>query len=755
MLRALPGLLVGLVSLLVAAWVLQLWRADLSIPFVYGGDETIYQALVKGMMETGWFLHNPALGAPDGLDFRDFPQTDSLHFLLIKVLAMLTQNAISAYNLYYVLTFPLTAIISFVVLRRLDISALPAASMAVLYACLPYHFFRGTLHLFLGAYYCVPLMVMVILWVGSEAPPFFQDGKLMGLRAIGRSRRSIATILIALVLASGVVYYSFFACILLLVAGIHGSLTRRTRTQIVSACIVCGLLVSGTLLNLAPNLAKRLESGPNPMATVRSSSDADHYGLRIAQLVLPVTGHRLTTLAKLKERYNKRPLINENDTATLGLVGACGLLLLLWRLLFRYGRRSLAGPAPPGRGKPWDLVATLTGAALFVGTIGAFGSIFALLVSDKIRSYNRISVYVAFFAFFAIASLLDRWWRALRGRGARVATGIAIVTITAVGVLDQTTTPFVPAYERVREAYVRDAAFVRKIEAAVPAGSIVFQLPHMPFPEHPPIHRMGCYQQLRGYLHSIRLRWSDGGMKGRAQDLWLSAIQERPPAELAMALALSGFAGISVDRFGYADNGASLVGRLRRTLERDPLESPDRRLAFFPLAQLKKQLTSRLSPRDLAFQKTSARHAWMVRAVEVDQRTPHIVGVVEKGPMGLRVRARAGQRGFVIYGPYWKLPPARYRVTFLVETKGPSASRGADVDIIRTDRRAFTEKNSPIRPVIVKKVAVASNHAHPVVVAFDAPPSKHDELYEFRVWSSGAGDVSVRRILLEQTAPPP
>ena len=50
--------------------------------------------------------------APFGLDLHDFPLVDSLHFLMIKVLALKGHNSAVSYNLYFLLTFPLTTLTS-------------------------------------------------------------------------------------------------------------------------------------------------------------------------------------------------------------------------------------------------------------------------------------------------------------------------------------------------------------------------------------------------------------------------------------------------------------------------------------------------------------------------------------------------------------------------------------------------------------------------------------------------------------------
>src|SRR5215813_3810193 len=75
-------------AVLLAAFALRLWRADLHAPMHYSWDSLPHLAWVKGVAEHGWFLANPSLGAPFALDMRDFPLLDNLHFLVVKVLAL-------------------------------------------------------------------------------------------------------------------------------------------------------------------------------------------------------------------------------------------------------------------------------------------------------------------------------------------------------------------------------------------------------------------------------------------------------------------------------------------------------------------------------------------------------------------------------------------------------------------------------------------------------------------------------------------
>src|SRR4051794_4759609 len=200
-----------LLSGLVLAWVLRLWHADLTIPFEYHGDALLNLAWVKGLIENGWYLHNDAVGAPAGLDMRDFPLADNLHFLILKLIAAFTSNPALVINLFFLLTFPLSAVTALFVFRRLEVGYVPAFVGSLLFAFLPYHFLRGQGHLFLAAYYLVPLAVLVMLWLYLDRGLFFAwDEAAQAPRWQPTNRRTLGAVLVCLLTGGAGVYYAFF-----------------------------------------------------------------------------------------------------------------------------------------------------------------------------------------------------------------------------------------------------------------------------------------------------------------------------------------------------------------------------------------------------------------------------------------------------------------------------------------------------------------------------------------------------------------
>jgi hypothetical protein len=133
------------IAFLGAAAVLELWRADLRVPLAYGGDANLLHTFVKGIVEHGWYLENPSLGAPGEVDFHDYPvlMGNNLDVLLIRVLALGSSDSALVMNVFFLLTFPLVALTAYIALRVLGISSATAVACSALYALLPYHFFHG------------------------------------------------------------------------------------------------------------------------------------------------------------------------------------------------------------------------------------------------------------------------------------------------------------------------------------------------------------------------------------------------------------------------------------------------------------------------------------------------------------------------------------------------------------------------------------------------------------------------------------
>ncbi len=226
------------------------------------------------------------------------------------------------------------------------------------------------------------------------------------------------------------------------------------------------------------------------------------------------------------------------------------------------------------------LLSALGIAALLLGTIGGFGSVFAYVFVPMLRGYNRISLAIGFISLAVVLAMLQTW--VLRTRpSARSALAVAVATaVIVVGAFDQTPRMYELATD---PTFASDRTFVRELESRLPPDTAVLQLPYLPYPEGAPVANMANYGPLRGYLNSTTLRWSYGAMKGRAGDQWLRALSDRATPEMLELAARSGFGAVYVDRRGFADGGAAVETALRNGLG-DPIAvSPDRLLVAYRL----------------------------------------------------------------------------------------------------------------------------------------------------------------------------
>jgi phosphoglycerol transferase len=586
--RLRPDLLGALLAVVLAtaigAVVLELWQANLRVPFYTGGDATFALATIKGILEHGWYLTNSSLGAPSGQQLYDFPvfSGDSLYLVIIKLIGVPFSDPAVVENLFFLLCFPLIALSAYATLRTLRISIGASIVCAVLFTLLPYHFFDGESHIFQGSYFTVPLGCWLVIAVLSGRALFGRSAERGGPRRY-LTWRSGATVLACIVMGSSDNYYAAFTAALVLLAAVLTYLAGRNLRALVSGTVVVTLILATTALNGLPTLIHSSTHGGDPAVARRLPRESDMYALSLADLVLPIAGDRIDPLARLARKYQATATapIGEGHSASLGLIGTLGLLSLAIALVVR----GLRGDRSRFADSRYAYAAIGAGLAFLIGTVGGLGTIFAYVVNPELRAWNRISVFIAFFALIGVGLTLDALRRRI-GNGSprqRWAFAVCLATVLAIGVLDQTRSSTAPPYKAEAAGYFADARLVAAIQQQLPAGASVFQLPYVPFPENPPVHRMEDYAELIGYLHSTRLRWSYGELRGPPSH-WESAVVHQPLALMLAEISAAGFRGIYLDTFGYAHGGAALIQALSRALGVRPLVSSDRRLYFFNMA---------------------------------------------------------------------------------------------------------------------------------------------------------------------------
>ena len=201
-------------------------------------------------------------------------------------------------------------------------------------------------------------------------------------------------------------------------------------------------------------------------------------------MVLPTYQHRLPLMRKIRD-WHGNSAASAVENASLGVVGVFGLGVLLLGALAGFPRKS----------KPRTLLVSLsflTILAIIIGTTGGLGPVFAYFISPEIRGYNRISIYIQFFAITAIFVIIDDLLK--RFGPSRiifrniVAAGFASFLLVA-GILDQS-----PVIGGGAQGPMRTVeTFVQNIQTRLPEGAMVLELPYMRFPESGGVNRIEDY----------------------------------------------------------------------------------------------------------------------------------------------------------------------------------------------------------------------------------------------------------------------
>lgn len=598
-------LVVTLLSIAIFLSYVCQFQFNLAIPLIYQGDSVLEMAIFKALAQGDWWpysvIRSESVGVPYTLNMGDFPTTETLHFGIVKFLTLFSQNPVILYNSYYLLTFPLTGIASLYVFKKLRFSTPISILLSICFSFLPFHLKRYS-HLFLSAIFLIPLMSLVFIRLWGKKPTLFRLDSQSHFSFDHSHPKARFALMIAFLSGAYGIYYVAFFIFFLLVGGICSTLYRKSSHHLISAAILLLIAVGSTGLSALPYLIYRAENGRNPKATFRDQADAETYGLKMTYMLLPQENHRVKAFSKFRGRYVPASPKTEGFDESIGIFGTIGFIILLIRFL------------NPSFQTIYDRLKVLAFSAIFLSTVGGLGAIFSIIFSPLIRSYNRMSVFIAFFCLVALGAKLNSWTASIRSRTLKsypppnhprealdgklkwdstqprfsketflkkLIFSMSFLFFLFVAMIDQVTNEFLVEQKLIENQFLSDRNFVQMIEKALPEQTMILQLPFMEFPESGSIFKMEDYSHFRAFIHSKTLRWSYPIMKGRPHSEEMKELC-RFPLDLKKIRSL-GFGGIFIDRFGFHDHGIKIEEYLRGILNSAPMVSQDQRNLFFKI----------------------------------------------------------------------------------------------------------------------------------------------------------------------------
>ena len=556
---ALTVLVAGLWCVDVGRTSLEAWR----VPVDTGADAWYTLATLKaaqdGHLTPFGPLEVPELGAPHGASWNDFLRQHKLQYALAGVLAR-TVGLFPAANLLVLLAAVLAALSFLGVSRHLGARPEWAFAGACAFALSPFLFHRSLAHLTLSFYWPIPLAILVVAWAFEEH----------GIRP--GSRRFLAAVAITVVTGLHNVYFATLLAQFLGLSCLVQGWRRRAPRAASSSLALLVVLVATVLADNANLLVQAAREGAPADALLRPYGNLERYALKPIELLLPLGEGGIVPWRAAGQVYVRSALYRgELGSAYLGLAG----ILALLGLAIATARAGLGRPRRPVPGTALALAWVFAYAV-----VGGLNGLLGLAGFVWLRATNRTSIWIlGVVLLWGTVTISRAAWT--RRRGLSVLAAVVLGSLTLADQLPPRTRP-----EAIRErgaVLASDAVFIRSLEAALPAGAMLFQLPVVDFPEGLRIRGASDYEHLRPYLQAKQLRFSYGSDKGRPREAWQRRVEALEPEAMADALERMGFAGLLVIRKAYEDGARELRERLAATGRLEVLESPDDDFLFIRL----------------------------------------------------------------------------------------------------------------------------------------------------------------------------
>lgn len=538
---------------------------DFEIYDGFGGDGIFGMAIVKSIQENGfsgiWF--NSRIGAPETAALIDYPVLGNVMVLLLWIISWFIKSTPAIMYIYLILTFVLDGLSMSFLLRKLGIRRVTAFVISALFSFAPHHFYRYLGHSSLINYMFVPIAIYLALYVIE----YFDEKKW-----------KIA--LLAILLGLGYGYYYAFGLILIAVAYFMRFVLIQEKKNIIKELWVIGIVLLTVLISLTPKSIYTLINGNNLEAGIRSWSEQEIYGLKIINLLLPVTYSRVGFLKSLTDEYvSKAQLVTENVYASMGIIASIGFVVLCIAFIISF----IGKKRPNEDGREWrliDYLAFSTITFLLCSTIGGFGEIFNWAVTSQIRCWNRSSIVLTALALIMMAVLMNK----VESRKKNMSYVVCSVVLV-IGLYDQVMICSANWQAGARQTQEVYEEYFEKVEANLPEKGMVYQLPFLNFPEAGAINNVGDYKLFAGYLFTDKLRWSYGGVRGRNNAARELNIDNGMSYLFLKGIREAGFDAVYIDLDGYGDGGVQILS-FYDSLGVEPIVSADAKLYTYDISQI-------------------------------------------------------------------------------------------------------------------------------------------------------------------------
>lgn len=580
--------IVSAASLILVFLVYELWNKDFTVPLFYeeNGDTLGALYTIKNIADGHSLFDAPYINAPH--EIPHLLQDYILQAGIIKVMTLFTKDLGILANSFWLLTYVLTAITTYLLLKKLRIHDFIAMMGSIIFAFLPYHYFRIS-HFWLMAYYIVPLAAWIIIDLLDE-DFLINDEKTFSAKKFFCNKCIYLDLIFAVIISLHGIYYSLFTLLIIWFAVIVTTIRiKKWQYLLLAFCDSVMIILPIIITYILPVLFSNTEK-ISDLANERNIYQMDLYALRIIYLILPIPEHRIDALSKsTAEIYNQLGTNTEVYMAHLGIIMTIGMIISFIALFInsKNTKESLC-----------QKMGKINIFVILLSVVGGFDLLIGIFITPSIRCFNRVSVFIALFSLIAFCSCIENLSQKIKTIRKNIAIAVVCFALTIVGVLDQTAGAFADfskynietrAYENAytdnSKQYLNTKEFVESIETVLNnEQSMILQFPLAP-------ENVQQFAQTKFALMSDKLSWSSS-ISINTHTFWLEALKQFPLENILKIASIYDFSGILVDKnvFSSEDEFREMYNMLQKEINADPITDSSGEVYFYDLRDYRNQV---------------------------------------------------------------------------------------------------------------------------------------------------------------------
>jgi len=473
----------------------------------------------------------PELGMPGQSNWSLFPGIEEIPMYLAGVLARST-GIFTALNIQLLIGHLLAAL-TFYFVARYSQCTIPWAFLGGLaFGLAPYIFSESPHHPMVAYVWHIPLFLVVWEWVST--PP--------GIRPL--SRRFWVGLSVAFLTGLLNIYYTNIFCQLTLLGGVFLFLRERSKPSLISTFAVIGGAAAAFVLMSLDTWFFKISTQGVPLTIDRPFRWLEIYAFKLTDLFIPLPTHQSEAFRDFSLNHAKE-IVLANEGTYLGLLGIASLLLVFGVAVFRILFRK---PSEVPR-EAWQILWIFV-----VFTTGGLNAMLGVFGLTLFRAGYRVSIVVMAIALLFAMKQASSFFAGRHRLATLLAAAMALLVIW-----DQMPLVAAPQERALRRLQVEsDRDFTAAMEAALPPGAMVFQIPVMSFPEAP-VSGITPYEHLRPYLFSKNLRYSFGMSKTDVENGWQAGLAGLSLPQTLELIRKQGFQAIYINQKGFPDGGEALI----------------------------------------------------------------------------------------------------------------------------------------------------------------------------------------------------